>query len=73
MFITAIKTGCNKLSKYFPRRLNRENLIRFKPYLFAVFLDPRFKTALFREGKQLYFYSSTELDICKLIKEEFTL
>ena len=51
MFISAIKAGFTKLLKYFPRWLTGNNLILYKPYLFAIFLDPRFKTALFCEGR----------------------
>jgi len=71
MFISAVKAGFAKLSKYFPRRLTGNNLILYKPYLFAIFLDPRFKTALFREGRQLCFNATTEGDIINLIKAEF--
>jgi hypothetical protein len=71
MFITAIKAGTTKLGKYFPRRLTGNSLILYKPYILAIVLDPRFKTALFREGRQLCFTATTESDVVRLLKAEF--
>ena len=73
MFITAIRAGSKKLMKYFPRRLEADNIHRYKPFIFAIFLDPRLKTGPFRQGRQLYFSATTETEVYNLVKEEFLL
>jgi len=60
-----------KLNKYFLRKFIINRLKRFKPHLFTVFLDPRFKTQPFKQNGYLYFYFLTEYEVCKLIKEEY--
>ena len=70
-FTSSIKAGIDKLNKYFPRKLTQQRLQRFKPHLFAIFLDPRFKPTPFQRGGVLYFQNTTENEVCRLLKAEF--
>ena len=73
----AIEAGIQKLQKYFPKKLNKENLKKFKPYILALFLNPRFKLSHFENGNNgreiglLYHYNNIEQDVIELIRTEY--
>ena len=69
--IQAINNGIKKLTKYYPRSLTPNTLQKYKPYLFSIILDPRFKLRHFKEEGLLYFYDSIHRDIITLFKNEY--
>lgn len=71
IIIQAINNGIKKLTKYYPRSLTPNTLRSYKPHLFNVILDPRFKLRHFKEDGLLYFYDSIYKDITTLFKNEY--
>ena len=69
--IEAIKVGIEKLKKYYPRKLNSTTIKDYKPYLFSIILDPRFKLLHFKEQGLLHFYTNILKDISAIFKAEF--
>ena len=70
-FIIAIKRGIGKLEKYYPRKITTTNLLKFKPYLLAILLDPRLKLIHFQNDGLLYHYSKIEADVTGLLKQSY--
>ena len=69
--IEAIKTGLEKLKKYYPRKLNSTTIKEYKPYLFSIIVDPRFKLLHFKEQGLLHFYTTISRDISAIFKAEY--
>jgi hypothetical protein len=71
MLIDTISITIIKLGKYFPRKLSKLDLIKFKPNLFSIILELRFKILHFKDQGLLSFYPSIIKDILFLFKEEY--
>ena len=59
------------MEKYFPRNLTLNNIRLYKPYIFNVILNFRFKLYHFKEDNILNYYSNIEKDIENLFIEKY--
>jgi hypothetical protein len=54
--ILAIKSGIERLDKYFPQKITSNMIKRFRPHFISLVLDPRLKLIHFKEEGLLFFY-----------------